>query len=364
LGDRPRDLLFFDLVVRTGLSASHLLDLRVEEVAGLNNAEGVVARESLQTESGAIALDPTTRQSIVRYLSQNRLKPGDYLFPTRKGDTPLGLSTVSRLVKVWFARLNLIKPAGLVTLRKTYHHHFQGYRSPSGEAPPEAASASVLPPLKAKPLQEMVMDELHRAIFSGRIPPGERIMAQEIARNMGVSRTPVREALSRLEAMGFVSAFKGGGFIVSDLSLSDLEEITEIRLLLEVTAARKAALAPSRETIHRLERYYLGMAQTSHKSTIKEYLEWNQRFHHGIYRSIDRSFYYQLIEIVWHRLSPYLYITLNNEEDVDWGRDLNRHRLMLEGIKERNPDKISRWLSEDIKEVDSLVKETVEKYRT
>ncbi len=90
-------------------------------------------------------------------------------------------------------------------------------------------------------LTEWVYDELKSAILDLRLPPGEPLRETALAEELGTSKTPVREALAWLETDGLVETEVFKGAVVSSYSLRDLEEIYELRLLLEVQAARKAA---------------------------------------------------------------------------------------------------------------------------
>ena len=81
---------------------------------------------------------------------------------------------------------------------------------------------------------------VREAVVSGRYKAGQRLLAQEIARAVGVSRTPVRDALGRLCQDGFVEQDQAGGFSVRSLSVSDIEDLFAVRRVLEHEAAREA----------------------------------------------------------------------------------------------------------------------------
>ncbi|MGF7109181.1 GntR family transcriptional regulator [Treponema pedis] len=86
---------------------------------------------------------------------------------------------------------------------------------------------------KMKPIREQVYDGLKDMIFSGKISSGERIVEVDFSEKLGVSRTPLREALRMLELEGFVSCSEKGGVIVNYISVQDIEEIYLIREALE-----------------------------------------------------------------------------------------------------------------------------------
>src|SRR5574341_1579615 len=90
-------------------------------------------------------------------------------------------------------------------------------------------------------MQEMVYDAIRDAVLSGRYPPGKRLVADEIARELGVSRMPVREALQRLQVAGLIAITRHKAAVVSELSEPDIVEIYHIRAVLDGLATRLAA---------------------------------------------------------------------------------------------------------------------------
>lgn len=91
-----------------------------------------------------------------------------------------------------------------------------------------------------KTMKEIVYDTLREAIINGRYAPGHRLVADELAKELGVSRMPVREAIHRLEAAGLVSSSPHRGAVVSELSEQEVIEIYHIRAVLDGLAARLA----------------------------------------------------------------------------------------------------------------------------
>jgi DNA-binding GntR family transcriptional regulator len=93
---------------------------------------------------------------------------------------------------------------------------------------------------KAESLRDQAYNALKKALFNGYFKPGERITEEGVAELLGVSRTPVRESLNLLGKQGILEARKGGGFIFPSPSLQEIENVFEVRRLLEPYAARKA----------------------------------------------------------------------------------------------------------------------------
>ncbi len=192
-------------------------------------------------------------------------------------------------------------------------------------------------------LETRVYREILQAIVSGKISPGTQITISELAGQLGVSLMPVRQALKALAAKNLVYIMKNRRLMIRRLSISDLEELFEIRLQLEHRAAEQAARSCAEATVRRLEQLLEQMSATEDREL---YLEKNMEFHHTIYRSADRPILYEIIVDLWHRISPYMYLYLccsvQNHDSF--------HRGMIEGLRKRNPQEVSRWLEADLRQ--------------
>ncbi len=107
--------------------------------------------------------------------------------------------------------------------------------------------------LKPLPLRDRVYDSLRKELFLGTFTSGQRITEQEIAASLGVSRTPVREALNLFRKQGILEQSHGGAYVFSSPSIKQVEDIFEIRRVLEPMAARKAIRNCTGADIEQLE---------------------------------------------------------------------------------------------------------------
>ncbi|MCZ2845765.1 MAG: GntR family transcriptional regulator [Candidatus Bathyarchaeota archaeon] len=114
-------------------------------------------------------------------------------------------------------------------------------------------------------LAEKVYRRIIDAILEGTFSAGERLVCNDIAKHFGVSRTPVREALVRLEKEGFIHSVPRSGTYVNSFTPEELKEIYEIREVLEGVAARMAAISPDSDLLEKMrqtcEDYKLGIEQ-------------------------------------------------------------------------------------------------------
>lgn len=148
--------------------------------------------------------------------------------------------------------------------------------------------------LELRSLQQQIHDRLLGRILHGELQPGERISPPEIAASLGVSITPVRDAVNQMAAEGLVMVIPRRGTIVSPVSARDIEELYEIRLMLEPPAAQRAAehqiadrdLAVMRELALRLEAGPTG--GTAHIDDLETYLQelaTDAEFHTAVIRA-------------------------------------------------------------------------------
>ena len=109
-----------------------------------------------------------------------------------------------------------------------------------------------LRPVDAVTLKDSVYKELFRAIVSGRLPPGKRLVLDPLAKQLGVSIMPVREAIRKLEA-GKLVTVRNRKITVNVLSAKNVRDILKVRLILEGQAASEGARLGQEETAHRLQ---------------------------------------------------------------------------------------------------------------
>ena len=347
---KTRDMLLFDLAVETGVPAKQLLRLKVGDLHELNVGDRLPSLQSKEGSDKPATIGLRSHKTFGRFMAQK--KPGleDYLFKSRKGNGPLSLSSASRLVSGWFKQAGLNGMSGLLSLRKTWE--FNQNRSLRKKLGMKTArnieSTYTANSIQTKTAQELVYKELEQAIVKGRLKPGEKLVTEKLARQMGTSRIPVREAIGRLEARNFVKVQPKKGVTVSELSERNLKEILEIRLMLELSAAMKAAPKSNEDILRNLERFnnqYVG-AQT--RNDADEALRINKKFHFTIYREAQMPILLSMIQNLWNQVSPYYHIMFRQTLFHDPHTGNVYHKKIIEGMAAKNPHKVSKWLKTDL----------------
>lgn len=154
-----------------------------------------------------------------------------------------------------------------------------------------------------KPLREIVFESMREAIISGVLEPGERLMEIQLADEMGVSRTPVREAIRKLELEGFVVMVPRKGAYVAGVSLKDIADVFEIRAALEGLAAGLAAERATEEEIEQMER--LVYWPENEELTLEKIVEFDTDFHAWVYKASRNQRLVQILENLWEQIQRF-----------------------------------------------------------
>ena len=139
-----------------------------------------------------------------------------------------------------------------------------------------------------QPLREAVCETLRDAIRKGILEPGERLMEVQLAEELGISRTPVREAIRKLEQEGYVIMMPRRGTYVSDISTNDVKEIFEIRSALESLATGLAARRIEPEELETLQNLLVEIEGYIEKNDIEKIVETDIKFH-GLLYQVSRN---------------------------------------------------------------------------
>lgn len=136
-----------------------------------------------------------------------------------------------------------------------------------------------------KPLREVIFNTLREAIIVGELKPGERLMEVQLAEKMGVSRTPVREAIRKLELEGLVEMIPRKGAHVADLSVKDIMDVLEVRATLDGLATALSASRITEDEIKELKHVQSQFANYVEKENLQGTIKKDVEFHDIIYRS-------------------------------------------------------------------------------
>ena len=188
-----------------------------------------------------------------------------------------------------------------------------------------------------KPLREIVYEELKRRILIGEIAPGTRMMEVELADDMGVSRTPVREAIRKLEKEGLVTIEPRRGAYASDVSIKDMTDVLEVRQYLEGMATGMAALKITEEEKRELLKATEAYSKAVESEDTDEIILCDELFHKLIVDCSGNKTLIQMISQVQELALRFRYIYYD-----DFSRYRNQpleHKEIVEAIMSGDSEK-------------------------
>lgn len=175
--------------------------------------------------------------------------------------------------------------------------------------------APAAPATGPETIAQHALDGLRRAIVAGELRPGERVRQEEIAAGLGVSVAPVREALAVLEQEGQVTYRPRRGYAVTELRIEDLEEIYELRGVLEGRAARRALPTLDDDALERIGLAARDCVAAAAAGDVAGGLEANRRFHFALLDAPGQLHAMRLIRLLWDSTEAYraLYYSVPDE---------------------------------------------------
>ena len=191
-----------------------------------------------------------------------------------------------------------------------------------------------------------VRDKLREAILQGHLKPGDRLDQNELAELFKVSRSPVRTALISLAAEGLVYNEPHRGSIVAELGPDELEEIYQIRKVLEGIAARQGAPHLTEEQVQQMAEIVEQLDGTFDAS---ERVLLNQGFHDILYRAARRPRLFALIQTLSNTALPYTHLHFN--EPRHWDIASKGHRRILVACLARDGEAAQQAAEAHIQEV-------------
>lgn len=202
-----------------------------------------------------------------------------------------------------------------------------------------------------KPLREIVFETLREAIISGVLIPGERLMEIQLAEEMGVSRTPVREAIRKLELEGFVVMIPRKGAYVSGISMKDIADVFELRAALEGLAAGLAAERVTEEELEQLERILVKLGECVQNNDLEQLVELDTEFHDTLFKASRNERLVQIVSNLREQIQRFRTTTLAAPGRMKFA--IQEHKKIVEAVSERNVELARALASEHIENAEN-----------
>jgi DNA-binding GntR family transcriptional regulator len=195
-------------------------------------------------------------------------------------------------------------------------------------------------------LGQHVYESLRQTILKGELVPNSRVIESRVAKALGISRTPVREAIHKLEREGLLRQYPTGGFFVVGLTRGDIEETFGIRSVLESYAARLATIKHQPEQISPLEARIERFQECLDVGRLEMLPRLNTEFHDLLYALSQSPRLVKMINDLRDQIYRFRQVILKKERmAMASNRD---HLLMLEFIRKRDADKVERVVRDHI----------------
>ncbi len=205
-----------------------------------------------------------------------------------------------------------------------------------------------------KPLGEVVFENLRDAILTGKLAPGERLMEIQLAETLGVSRTPVREAMKRLEQEDFIEVVPRKGAYVKMLDSKDILDVLELRYLLEGFAARRAAENMAEADIEAMRQLLSDFEVAVKNEDTMALIETDYKFHDRIYSVNENTKLKEMIRNLqeqFYRFRSIYFTEYNNYNEIIAG-----HREILAALSSKDGSRAEKIVQAHIDVVIQSVK--------
>lgn len=200
--------------------------------------------------------------------------------------------------------------------------------------------------LLPRTISDYIYENLKEAILNNELKANQRINEKELAERFQVSRTPVREAVLKLAAQGFVQIDSYKRAVVKEVSYEELNEILQVLAVLDQMALDLALDHLGPKEIRKLEMLTQRMEDYSHPDTAEKYLQADGAFHREIWKAVPNNFLREVLLSVKEKKERYIYASIRsctNSDKFECG--LRLHRELIAAIKARDRKRLKKFSS-------------------
>jgi DNA-binding GntR family transcriptional regulator len=190
-------------------------------------------------------------------------------------------------------------------------------------------------------MAEAAFTELRDSILSGELSPGAPLRLEDLAERLGMSISPVREAVRRLESLGLAVHVPHRGARVSELALDDLRDTYEVRLVLEPLAVSKAALRFSERDAETARRHLAEYGMARERGELLPARTAHTAFHFTLYAAAGSGWLLRLIRPAWENCERYRAISLRSSSVREVERE---HERILDACVRHDPERAAAEL--------------------
>lgn len=209
------------------------------------------------------------------------------------------------------------------------------------------------------PLRDVVFNTLRGAILRGDLKPGQRLMEIQLANQLGVSRTPVREAIRKLELDGLVKMVPRKGAEVAQISEKHVKDVLEVRSALEELAGELACDRMSSEELEELKRINRTFQQICDSDDITSIANMDESFHMVIYRSTGNERLYQMVNALREQMYRYRLEHVKNKSNR--ATLVREHEEIIQALEKRDAARTRKEIHRHIEEQAAAIQELLKR---
>ena len=193
---------------------------------------------------------------------------------------------------------------------------------------------------REQPLNYKIYQILKSQILEGNLQPGTKLIENTLSEQLGVSRTPIREAIKQLVAESFVKTIPGHGTFVNNVSIEDLKEVLEVRGALEGLAVKLVIKNIKEKEIKELEEILWEMQKYSIEKDLVSFSKCSSKFQALILEISKNNLLIRMRKNICDRSHRYRIISLSSPKRLKYS--FEEHQAIFEAIKEKNSEKAER----------------------
>jgi DNA-binding GntR family transcriptional regulator len=204
-----------------------------------------------------------------------------------------------------------------------------------------------------KYLRDVIFENLKSAIMNGKLKQGNMITEQQISREFGISRTPVREALYKLTATGLIRIIPHKGFLISKWSIKEIRDVFEIRVVLERLAVELFIKNFHQKNIEKLEEIIEKMEKAVQENNFMEAAKMNNQFHDLIIEKSDNQEIFNVMEPLKNKINIFRLISISTPARLKIS--LAEHRSILVSISKKDIENAKKLIEMHIRQVMTII---------
>lgn len=205
-------------------------------------------------------------------------------------------------------------------------------------------------------LKEQVYKQIKTDIITGIFEPGQQLSVESLAKKYRVSKTPVREALNALQQEGLVEIIARVGYFVSQVTVKDVQDIFELRLIVEGASAELAAKNITEEELLYLEKMHRGY-KSGDVASYRQFLEENREFHYTVALATRNKWLAEEVGRLLDQMQRLLFLRLDLQDSAD--EMLKEHLQLVAALRARDGALARRLMTSAIENAKKAVLEAI-----